>query len=314
MIDIKLLQAAVMDSRDGITISDCSLPDNPLIFINPAFERMTGYLKEEVIGKNCRYLQAGDSDQEGLLVIREALKDGQACIVKLRNYRKDGSMFWNELSMSPIFGRNGEITHFLGIQKDITNEMVLLERVLNENQELKTNTKVLERLVNMDPLTGLHNRRYFESQLDIQWKIACRQKQNLSVMMVDIDYFKKYNDTYGHQAGDAAIIAVARALNNAFMKSTDFVARYGGEEFIILCVDSSPERIAEYAATVVKRIFELHLEHSSSIHKHITVSIGFSSFIPTSDSGSNTLIMQADKALYKAKSNGRNRAEEYLAD
>ena len=311
MIDIKLLQAAVMDSRDGITISDFSLPDNPLIFINPAFERMTGYLREEVIGKNCRYLQAGDSDQEGLLVLREALKNGQACIVKLRNYRKDGSMFWNELSMSPIFGRNGEITHFLGIQKDITNEMVLLERVLNENQELKTNTKVLERLVNMDPLTGLHNRRYFESQLDIQWKIASRQKQNLSVMMVDIDYFKKYNDTYGHQAGDAAIIAVARALNNAFMKSTDFVARYGGEEFIILCVDSSPERIAEYATTVVKRIFELHLEHSSSIHKHITVSIGFSSSIPTSDSGSGRLIKQADIALYKAKSNGRNRSEEY---
>ena len=127
MIDIKLLQAAVMDSKDGITISDYNQPDNPLIFINPAFERMTGYLAEDVIGKNCRYLQAGDSDQEGVLVIREAIKNGQACNVKLRNYRKDGSMFWNELSMSPIFGRGGEITHFLGIQKDITIEIFQIE-------------------------------------------------------------------------------------------------------------------------------------------------------------------------------------------
>lgn len=121
MINREILLAAVMDSRDGITISDSSLPDNPLVFVNPAFERMTGYLLEDIEGKNCRFLQGNDKKQEDKLnIIRDAINQKKPCLVTLRNYRKDGSMFWNELSMSPIFDAQDNLIHYLSIQKDVT--------------------------------------------------------------------------------------------------------------------------------------------------------------------------------------------------
>jgi PAS domain S-box-containing protein len=141
MIDINVLKAAVMDSRDGITISDFTLADNPLVFINPAFERMTGYSLEEIVGKNCRYLQGEDKDQEDqLVIIRAAIKDKQPCLVTLRNYKKDGTMFWNELSMSPIFEEDGTLTHFIGIQKDITAKVLIEEQLKGDYNELKRST------------------------------------------------------------------------------------------------------------------------------------------------------------------------------
>ena len=133
-VDIELLKAAVMDSRDGITISDFTKPDNPLIFINPAFEAMTGHSMEDVIHQNCRYLQGDDRDQPGREIIRHAINNMQPCVVTLRNYRKDGSMFWNELSLSPIVGSEGLATHYLGVQKDVTSRILLEEEIQSENK------------------------------------------------------------------------------------------------------------------------------------------------------------------------------------
>ena len=314
MINIEILQAAVMDSRDGITIADFSLPDNPLIFINPAFERMTGYLVEEVRGKNCRYLQGDDKDQEGqLTIIREAIKQQQPCLVTLRNYRKDGSMFWNELSMSPIFDDKGKLTHYLGIQKDVTSNILMEERLRGDFNDLKQSNTMLEYLVNVDALTGVYNRRYLEDQLRIQWSIAIRQKQLLTVFMIDIDHFKKYNDTYGHPAGDEALKRIAGALESSFMKSTDFFARYGGEEFIILTIGGDPSQIAQYANSVVKKISTLNIPHSGSDKNIVTISLGFSSISPSHGDGQADIIKQADEALYAAKKSGRNKAIDYLS-
>ena len=135
MIDLDILEAAIMDTPDGFTIADCSLPDNPIIFVNPAFERMTGYSLEEVNGKNCRFLQNKDTVQEEQLeILRTAVKYHQPCLVTLRNYRKDGLLFWNELSLSPIFDEKRQLTHYLGVQKDVTGK-VLLEERLRESEE-----------------------------------------------------------------------------------------------------------------------------------------------------------------------------------
>lgn len=312
MINIEILQAAVMDSRDGITIADFSLPDNPLVFINPAFERMTGYLLEDVNGKNCRYLQGNDKDQEDQLnIIREAINNKQPCLVTLRNYRKDGSMFWNELSMSPIFDANGKLTHYLGIQKDVTNKVLVEERLKGDYNELKQSNTMLEYLVNIDALTGVYNRRYLEDQLRIQWQIAIRQKQLVTLFMLDIDHFKKYNDTYGHPAGDQALKSIAKVLSSSFLKSTDFVARYGGEEFIILTIGGDPYQIRQYAESVVKKVCALNIPHSGSDKNIVTVSLGFSSTWPSRDEGHSDIIKQADEALYQAKNSGRNSAVSY---
>ncbi|MDM7326689.1 MAG: PAS domain S-box protein [Thermosynechococcus sp. Uc] len=119
-MELRLRERAIIASTNGIVITDYRQPDNPIIYANPAFERITGYRLAEVIGKNCRFLQGRDRHQPGTEAIRNALEKGQSCRVVLRNYRKNGQPFWNELAISPIYNEFGEITHYIGIQSDVT--------------------------------------------------------------------------------------------------------------------------------------------------------------------------------------------------
>lgn len=121
--DLLLRDRAMAAAQDGITISDNRLPDQPLVYVNEGFERLSGYQREEVLGRNCRFLQQGETDAKTRTCIRDALETGQACVVELLNYRKDGSPFWNRLSISPIYGAGGAVTHFVGVQSDISDRV-----------------------------------------------------------------------------------------------------------------------------------------------------------------------------------------------
>ncbi|TLX61806.1 hypothetical protein DN820_19525 [Stutzerimonas nosocomialis] len=129
MINAKLLQLVINASNDGIVVAEQEGDDNILIYANPAFERLTGYGVEDILYQDCRFLQAGDRAQVGLAAIREALRNRQPCRQVLRNYRKDGSFFWNELSITPAFNEADQLTYFIGIQKDVSAHMDALERV-----------------------------------------------------------------------------------------------------------------------------------------------------------------------------------------
>ena len=185
-MNLEILKQAILDSRDGITISDNSRDDQPLIFVNPAFERLTGYTSEEIINRNCRFLQNDDRDQPELQAVQQAIRDGEYCLATLRNYRKDGSMFWNELSISPIYDIEGSVTHFIGIQKDVTARVLLQQQLRDKNQSLEEMRSHLERLAMTDSLTGIYNRRFFDSQLDVQSRSSRRTGQALTLMMVDV--------------------------------------------------------------------------------------------------------------------------------
>ncbi len=133
MITADLLEKAIQASNEGFVIADAREKDNPLIFVNPGFERLTGYATDEVLNRNCRFLQGDDVKQPGLEILRKAIRGGQSCLVELRNYRKDGSLFWNELSLSPVHDESGAVTHFIGVQKDITAR-VIAESELQESR------------------------------------------------------------------------------------------------------------------------------------------------------------------------------------
>jgi PAS domain S-box-containing protein len=198
MIDLEVFRTAVSESRDGIAISDPRLPDNPLVYVNPGFERLTGYGSEEAVGENCRYLQGPERDQPGIEAIRTALRLREHCLVVLKNFRRDGSMFYNELSISPVHDNAGRLAFLVGIQKDVTGR-VLFEKAIQEKQAtLEASLKELEQMAYRDALTGVFNRRYFDTQLKLQWNIAGRTQTPLSLFMVDIDFFKQFNDRYGH--------------------------------------------------------------------------------------------------------------------
>ncbi|MDQ3603206.1 MAG: PAS domain-containing protein [Actinomycetota bacterium] len=128
---LRLLERAVTASTNSIVISDPNQPDYPLVYVNPAFERTTGYASEEVLGRNCRFLQDEDRDQPALGELRMAVREGRHCTVVLRNYRKDGTLFWNELSIYPVRDEEGRMTSFVGVQNDIT-ERIRADEILSE--------------------------------------------------------------------------------------------------------------------------------------------------------------------------------------
>ncbi|GGY48319.1 hypothetical protein GCM10011297_21570 [Bacterioplanes sanyensis] len=135
-ISLELLKKAVDASNDGIVIAEQEGDDNILIYVNRAFERLTGYSADEILYQDCRFMQAGDRAQDGLEAIREAIELGRSSRVVLRNYRKDGSLFWNELSISPVYNDDDQLTYYIGVQKDVTAQIEAEERAKQAEQEL----------------------------------------------------------------------------------------------------------------------------------------------------------------------------------
>lgn len=182
-------------------------------------------------------------------------------------------------------------------------------RALRESQRqlLETNIQ-LQRLTNVDGLTGLNNRRYFDEYLDIEWRRAAREGDPLSLLMVDIDAFKLYNDTYGHLAGDETLKSVAKALQVGCERPADIAARFGGEEFVVVLPGTSVVAAAALGEKLRMAVEKLGIPHSSSpTAVHVTVSIGAASIQPLQHTSALALIDAADKALYTAKHAGRNR-------
>ncbi|NWF65912.1 MAG: PAS domain S-box protein [Campylobacterales bacterium] len=140
--ELELYKKAIEFSSCGITIADCKQEDMPLIYVNSAFSKITGYEKEEGIGKNCRYLQQNDRKQEELQFIRDAIKHQQECRAKIRNYRKDGTLFWNMLDIAPIFDVDGNLEYYVGVQTDITKEKMLEEQLKELNINLKSQVDI----------------------------------------------------------------------------------------------------------------------------------------------------------------------------
>lgn len=135
-LDLTLLKKAVDASNDGIVIAEQEGEDNILIYANRAFERLTGYSVDEILYQDCRFLQAGDRNQDGLSDIRQALQQDGSCRVVLRNYRKDGSLFWNELSITPVFNDDDQLTYYIGVQKDVTAQIEAEQRAKDTEAEL----------------------------------------------------------------------------------------------------------------------------------------------------------------------------------
>jgi len=129
MINAKLLQLVIEASNDGIVVAEQEGDDNILIYANPAFQSLTGYAVDDILYQDCRFLQGDDRAQPGLQAIREAVRENRPCRQIIRNYRKDGSPFWNELSITPVFNESDQLTYFIGIQKDVSNEVEAVQRV-----------------------------------------------------------------------------------------------------------------------------------------------------------------------------------------
>lgn len=315
-IDAYLLHQAIKATYNGIIITDATQSDNPIIYVNPGFERMTGYSLEEVKGKNCRFLQGNDRNQPEILYMKTCLQEHRQCFITIRNYRKDGSMFWNEVSLSPVKDESGKLVYYIGVQTDVTvRKRVEEERqryeasVQKMNQELhELNTK-LHRLANLDGLTEVANRRCFDDCLEQEWRRLSREEKPISLILGDIDYFKRFNDTYGHLQGDDCLKQVAKALSKGVHRPADLVARFGGEEFAVLLPNTPAFGAMQVAQKILEEIRQLQIPHKASQAKpYVTMSLGVATVIPSLDLPPKTLIDTADGYLFQAKNQGRDRA------
>lgn len=176
-------------------------------------------------------------------------------------------------------------------------------------QELMEMNLELQRLTNVDGLTGLSNRRYFDEYFDTEWRHAMRVREPISLLMIDIDHFKQYNDNYGHLAGDEVLKTVAQAVRGTFQRPKDLAVRLGGEEFAVVLPQTSGEDAAVMAERTVRAVAALRVPHgASSAADHVTISVGAATCIPQQDQQPLSLVENADKAMYEAKKSGRNRA------
>jgi diguanylate cyclase (GGDEF)-like protein/PAS domain S-box-containing protein len=286
---LRLAQRALEASGNGIVITDCRRSDNPIVYVNPAFERITGYSAGEALGQNCRFLHGNDHNQPGTRSLREAVASTREAKVVLRNYRKDGRLFWNELLIAPVRTEDGSVTHFVGVQNDITEQKLAEENLLH--------------MATHDALTGLPNRSLLQDRLAQAIGYANRLRHQVAILFIDIDRFKNINDSLGHTVGDILITTLAHRLRGA-VRAVDTVARVGGDEFVVVLSDIQREAdVNQVISGLVAAISE-----PIPVDGHVltvSASIG-ASLYPRDGQDVTSLLKNADTAMYRAKDAGRN--------
>ena len=202
----------------------------------------------------------------------------------------------------------------LWIRRTMAREAQLLQLLQERSQQLEEANQRLETLSFADALTGVANRRAFDQSLDSEWRRGLRSRQPLSLLLIDIDYFKSFNDTYGHPAGDKCLAAVAAALSGFPRRAGDRVARYGGEEFAALLPLTDVLGAMALAKRMRAAVEGLNVPHTAGVGGRVTISVGCATSEPTSGMSAEALIAAADAALYEAKRSGRNRVVSAAAE
>lgn len=281
-----------------------------VIIWNKACERLTGVPASVVLGTDAHW-QAFYGERRPCLadlVLEQRVHEvpelyqghgdpsGQTFGVRAENWcvmPRLGQELYLAIDVGPIYNDAGDLVAVVETLRDMTAE--------------KRATIELERLVMCDGLTGLANRRHFDQQLQAEWSRMRRAQAPLSVLMVDVDHFKKFNDRYGHLAGDACLKQVGQVLREALWRPSDLVARYGGEEFVVLLPDTDGRGAHEVADRIQSHVMALNMPHADGEGARVTVSMGLASHTPTGQDSPQDLLHRADAALYRAKTSGRNR-------
>ncbi|MGI4945062.1 MAG: diguanylate cyclase [Janthinobacterium lividum] len=289
-------------SSDAIV---CVAMSGKRLYVSPAFGQMTGWSDAESAAKRWAYFVHPD-DRKAVREIGQQLSSGIGQAVATYRYLcKDGSHLWVEASFVLLPAADGEPTQFVANIRDITARKLAEDRLAAASEELA-------RQASSDGLTGIANRRRLDEALDLEWRRAARDLQPLSLLMIDVDCFKVYNDSHGHQQGDHVLRAVATAIAGSVQRPGDLVARYGGEEFAVLLADTDVFGASEVAEKMRAAIEDLGIEHSGNLSAGcVTASIGIATTYPEHQGlevSQETLVAAADTALYGAKRAGRNRA------
>ena len=304
---LQQLSRAVEQSPASIVITDTN---GRIEYVNPRFTEVTGYNAEDAIGQNPRILKTGMTPMETYRDLWNTITAGRDWQGEFVNRKKNGEIYYELASISPILDAHGSITHYVAVKENITErkESQLQLRTMNDQlaEQVQENLKLQEILREQtlrDPLTGLYNRRYLDETMKREIARAEREKYPLSFLMIDIDHFKDLNDTYGHSAGDAVLVALGDLFHTR-IRQGDIVCRYGGEEFIVIMPQADVEDAKRRAEEIRRDFGDLYI-NCDGIELSATISIGIALY-PQHGNDTDTVIKAADAALYKAKQSGRN--------
>ena len=294
---LRVRERAMFSSVNAILITCCEGGDNKIEYVNPAFEQITGYTLAEIKGRNPRFMRIEGCDVSEHRRIHDALVHKESVRSVLRNVRKNGEVFWNDLRIDPVTNIDGEVTHFVAVINDIT--------------EARYYERRLHHLAHHDPLTGLANRTLLQDQLKQAIDHALEYGVLGALAFLDLDNFKHINDNFGHEAGDVVLQEIASRLK-ANVREHDTVARVGGDEFVLVINDQpSTERVAD----LVERIRRSVRAPIDVAGREIVpgTSIGVSLF-PLDGDSVDRVMRAADAAMYHAKALGKNNAQFYTAE
>ncbi|HEX5305041.1 MAG TPA: EAL domain-containing protein [Dyella sp.] len=291
---LHLLDRAIHCTGNGVVIADARQGEQPIIFVNRAFERMSGYSAAEVIGRNCRFLQGGEDNSAERAVIRQALANRQECSTLLRNVRKDGTLFWNQLYISPVSDAQGEVTHYIGVQMDVTAQRDTEAR--------------LAYAATHDTETGLARYPVIEAMLEE--RALHRPEAPLTLIYADVDRFHAINETMGHEVGDQ-VVAVLAARMRELVGERGRVARFTGDEFVIALPDMALDDALLLAEELRQRAaMPIDIATGEVL---VTMSIGVASYPERVDSLAD-LLVRAEASMTSAKHQGRDLVCAYSQD
>ncbi len=286
---LRLHERALEASVNAIVITTGRREGHTIVHVNPAFERVTGYTAAEVLGKTCSFLQGEETNQPEIAALRILLREKKEGRITFRNFRKDGTLFYNELHIAPVRSSKGHVTHYVGILNDIT--------------ETRRYQEQLEHHVNHDALTGLANRHLLQDRLQQALFRADRRSLSCAVMFLDLDHFKLVNDGLGHHVGDDLLKKVARELE-LILRPEDTVARFGGDEFVLIATEvHTLTDVTEIAERIVTRLAVPMFVEDQEIS--VSASLGIAVY-PHDGATVEELLKNADAAMYHAKEGGRN--------
>jgi diguanylate cyclase (GGDEF)-like protein/PAS domain S-box-containing protein len=285
-------------SKDIILLSEL---DGRRTYISPSVTEVLGWLPEELLQLPDSAIVHPDDLHLVMNLFEECRKGHASQAVSYRCRKPDGSYLWIEANVRLYLDpKSNEPTGLVSAMRDISGRKAAEERLLAAYD-------AVEALSTIDSLTGVANRRRMDEVLALEWRRAVRDRTCLSLLMLDVDYFKSYNDIYGHMPGDYCLRQIAEASVEGAQRPGDLVARFGGEEFVVILPNTDEEGSREIAENIRMNVQQRGIAHEGNQHGCVTVSIGCATSRPPHDKCDQTgLIGAADRALYQAKHNGRN--------